>query len=331
MPGAARAGTGSAGMGKSAPFDAAAACRRQPPAPVTSEIAETPANVRWSPLLKASVAVHALALVALVLRPDAWTWILAALVLNHAVLTAAGLWPRARLLGPNLTRLPPVSAARGEVALTIDDGPDPEVTPTVLDQLQRAGARATFFCIAERAAQHPTLVAQILARGHSVQNHSHVHRHNFSLLGPRGFAHEIGRAQAQLQLLTGERPRFFRAPAGLRNPFLQPVLSRHGLLLTSWTRRGFDTRETDPQRVLARLVRGLAAGDILLLHDGHAARTGSGRPVVPEVLPPLLDRLRAAGLSAVTLPEAFASAPRAAPAPADPHPSATPARPLPIR
>lgn len=264
---------------------------------------------RFSPLLLASAAVHALALAGVLLRPSAWAWALGALVLNHAVLTAAGLWPRARLLGPNITRLPAPAVARREVALTIDDGPDPDVTPVVLDLLRQHGARATFFCIAERAARHPALVAEIVARGHSVQNHSFCHRHHFSLLGPGGFEREIGRAQQQLQALTGQRPRFFRAPAGLRNPFLQAVLCRHGLWLTSWTRRGFDTREADPQRVLARLVRGLAAGDILLLHDGHAARATDGRPVLLHVLPPLLQRLRESALTPVTLDEAFAPAP----------------------
>jgi peptidoglycan/xylan/chitin deacetylase (PgdA/CDA1 family) len=83
------------------------------------------------------------------------------------------------------------------------------------------------------------------------------------------------------------------------------VLQRLGLSLVSWTRRGFDTRERDPAKVLERLVHGLAAGDILLLHDGNAARTAAGRPVVLEVLPPLLARLKADRLRAVTLPEAL--------------------------
>lgn len=257
------------------------------------------------PLLWATGAVHAGALVALLAAPAQWPWALAALALNHAVLTAVGLWPRSTALGENLLRLPAAAAARREVAITIDDGPDPEVTPAVLDLLDAHGARATFFCIAERAARHPALVREIVQRGHSVQNHSHVHRHHFSLLGPRGFAREIGAAQDVLAPLAGEAPRFFRAPAGLRNPFLAPVLHRLGLTLASWTRRGFDTRERDPQRVLQRLTRGLAAGDILLLHDGHCARDAQGRPVVLTVLPQLLAELRRLQLVAVTLPQAL--------------------------
>jgi len=258
----------------------------------------------WPALVKASAAVHAGA-AALALIPGGWPWAAGAVLANQAVLTAAGLWPRSALLGPNVQRLPGACAARGEIAITLDDGPDPEVTPAVLDQLDVAGAKATFFCIAGRAAAQPALVREIARRGHAVQNHSHGHRHHFALLGPRGFAAEIGRAQAVLAELTGRVPHCFRAPAGLRNPLLDPVLHRLNLQLVSWTRRGFDTRDPDPQRVLQRLLKKLAAGDILLLHDGNARRSASGRPVVLDVLPALLRRCAEAGLLPVTLDAAL--------------------------
>ncbi|CAN5632408.1 hypothetical protein BH10PSE18_BH10PSE18_12060 [soil metagenome] len=256
-------------------------------------------------LFIASAVLHAAALAAALCVPGAWPWALAAVVLNHALITAAGLTPRSHLLGLNVTRLPRAAALRREVALTIDDGPDPEVTPRVLDMLDAHGQRATFFCIADRVAAHPALARDIVARGHSIQNHTARHRHNFSLLGPRGYAAEIERAQQILADVLGQRPTCFRAPAGLRNPFLGPVLQRMGLSLVSWTRRGFDTRETNAAKVLARLTRGLAAGDILLLHDGNAARTVADRPVILDVLPPLLRAFNAAHLRAVTLPEAL--------------------------
>lgn len=273
-------------------------------------LAPAGAASRWPmpPALKASIGVHAVAAGLSVALPPAAPWALAGVVLNHAVLTAAGLWPRSSLLGPNLTRLPDNAVARGEVAVTIDDGPDRDITPRVLDILDASRARATFFCIAERARAQPALLREIVARGHSVQNHSDLHRHNFSLLGPRAMAAEVSRAQDTLADITGERPTCFRAPAGLRNPFLDPVLHRLGLRLVSWTRRGFDTRESDPQRVLLRLCNGLARGDILLLHDGHAARGEHGRAVVLDALPLLLDRLRGDGLRAVTLPNALQGA-----------------------
>jgi peptidoglycan/xylan/chitin deacetylase (PgdA/CDA1 family) len=264
------------------------------------------AAARWrpTPLLIASAAVHGVALSLLVMLPAQWAWAVAALVANHAVVTATGLWPRSTGLGPNVTRLPADAPAQA-LALTIDDGPDPDVTPAVLDLLRQHGAKATFFLIAERAEAHPALVRRIVAEGHAVGNHSYRHRHTFSLLGPRGFAAEIERAQQALQRLTGLRPQWFRAPAGLRNPFLDPVLHRLGLTLVSWTRRGYDTRERDPATVLARLIRGLRTGDILLLHDGHCALDATGQPVVLEVLARLLEQSRRAGWRWVTLDEAL--------------------------
>ncbi len=262
------------------------------------------AAVRMPMLVKASIACHAGAGVAVAADPALWPWALGAVALNHGVISVTGLLPRSTWLGENMRRLPAGSAARNEVSLTIDDGPDPAVTPAVLDLLDAHGARATFFCIAQRAAEHPALTREIVRRGHSVQNHSDVHRHNFSLLGLRGYTNEIGRAQQRLAEVTGVLPRFFRAPAGLRNPFLAPVLQRLDLTLVSWTRRGFDTVQRDPQRVLQSLTRDLAAGDIVLLHDGHAARTSTEQPVILDVLPALLQRFAGAGLRAVTLPEA---------------------------
>ena len=226
------------------------------------------------------------------------------MIANHLQLAATGLWPRSNGLGSNWTSLPAAAASRGEVAITIDDGPDPEVTPQVLDILARYSACATFFCIGQRAEQHAGCVRACAAAGHAVENHSYRHRHNFSLLGPGGMHREIEHAQRTLTELSGTPPQFFRAPAGLRNPFLDPVLHRLQLQLASWTRRGFDTVNADADKVLARLTRGLAAGDILLLHDGHAARTRSGTPLILEVLPRLLEAIRQKSLMAVTLRQA---------------------------
>lgn len=265
---------------------------------------------RWrpSPFMQLSFGLHAAAGAGLLLAPSAWPLAVGALLADHAVLTLAGLLPRSRLLGPNLTRLPPAAVARREIALTIDDGPDPQVTPQVLDLLDAAGAKATFFCIGRRAAAHPALVREIVARGHAIENHSEHHWKRFSTFGFQGMHAEVAAAQATLGQLTGRPPRFFRAPAGLRNPFLDPVLSRLGLRLAAWTRRAYDTRNGNPAQVLARLAgagrNALAAGDILLLHDGNAARGPNGEAVILAVLPPLLARIGAAGLVPVTLGDA---------------------------
>lgn len=264
---------------------------------------------RWrpSPFLLLSAACHVAVLVLLVVAWRWWPVLLTVLVIDHLALTAAGLWPRSRLLGPNVLELPPAASARREVAITIDDGPDPAVTPQVLDVLAQHGAKATFFCIGERAALHPDLCRAIVAAGHDIENHGQRHPHTASLMGLRGWHAEIEGAQQTLAAIAGRRPRFYRAVAGLRNPFLDPVLHRLGLRLASWSVRGFDTRCRDPHKVLARLLVHTRPGAILLLHDGHAARTPDGIPVIVGTLPLLLRELRERRLHPVTLSQAFAS------------------------
>jgi peptidoglycan/xylan/chitin deacetylase (PgdA/CDA1 family) len=254
----------------------------------------------WRPsaFLLLSGALHVLAVAVWVIWPAYWRWPLLALIGNHLLIAGIGLWPRSRWLGANLLRLPASAVARGEVAITIDDGPDPEVTPQVLEILAQYGAKASFFCIGERAAACPALVQAIVAAGHQIENHGQRHRNHLSLSGPGGWRREIGEAQHTLQQLAGQPPAYYRALAGLRNPVLQAL----GLRLVTWTRRGFDTRCADVDVVLQRLTQGLSAGDILLLHDGHAACTPAGEPVIVAVLPRLLTLLAQRGLHAVALP-----------------------------
>jgi len=259
--------------------------------------------------IRLSALTHGAAVLLVVGWPAQWPWALAAIAANHALLSAAVLWPRGRVLGPNLVRLPEAAAARGEVSLNFDDGPDPEVTPRVLDLLDRHRASASFFCIGVKAAAHPDLVREIARRGHSVENHSQRHSAAFAFFGIGGLRREIDATQVALAALTGRSPEFFRAPAGFRSPLLDPLLARRGMRYVSWTRRGYDTVDANGERVLRRLVRNLAAGDVLLLHDGASARTPGGGRVVLDVLPRLLERLDRDGLKAVSLPAAFRNGP----------------------
>jgi peptidoglycan-N-acetylglucosamine deacetylase len=92
---------------------------------------------------------------------------------------------------------------------------------------------------------------------------------------------------------------------GLRSPLLDPVMVQSNLHHVSWTRRGLDCFSRNPTAVLNRLIRGLSAGDVLLLHDGSCARTLNGKPIVLAVLPSLLEHLTQRGLRSVSLPMAF--------------------------
>lgn len=255
---------------------------------------------KWqaSAFLKASAALHAGAAASALVWPSTMGLGIASLIANHAVMAAAGLWPRSSLLGPNVLRL---VGDRAEIALTIDDGPDPQVTPYVLDIFAEKNIKATFFCIASKVKKHPALVQRMISEGHHIENHSMQHRHYFSVMGMGGMQKEILLAQQAIEDATGRAPQFFRAPAGLRNPFLDPVLHRLDLKLVSWTRRGFDTRVHDATKITRRLLANAKAGDILLLHDGNASRKRNGQPVILDVLPPLIDKLKQQNLHFVRI------------------------------
>jgi peptidoglycan/xylan/chitin deacetylase (PgdA/CDA1 family) len=262
------------------------------------------ASYRPPPLLAGSLALHAAGALALAVAPRHWRAIAGVLAADHLVLAAASLWPRGTSVGANQSRLPAAAARRGEVALTFDDGPDPVVTPRVLDLLDRHGARATFFCIGERVRTHPEIAAEIARRGHRVENHTQTHPHLFACYLAPALRREVLDAQESIVRATGVAPRLFRAPAGLRNPLVDWILFRAGLRLVSWTRRGFDALERNPRSITRRLVAGLAPGDILLLHDGSTRRNG-GNPVVLEVLPRLLDELAARKLRSAPIPDSL--------------------------
>src|SRR5665811_2099891 len=157
-------------------------------------------SVRWQPtlLILTSIVLPLLALIALIAQPGQPRWPPGAVLANHALFTLVGRWPRSHWLGPNWTQLPAAATARNEIALTIDDGPDPSVTPQVLDRLDHYAAQATFFCVGEKAARYPDLCREIVRRGHAVENHSQHHRHDFSLMGYSGFMRELQAAQETL-------------------------------------------------------------------------------------------------------------------------------------
>jgi peptidoglycan/xylan/chitin deacetylase (PgdA/CDA1 family) len=276
------------------------------PLAIAPSLRPEPRPWRPAPAIGLSVALHAAGAAALVVAPAVWPWVLGGILANHAALTGAGFLPRSRALGPNLGRLPPAAARRREVALTFDDGPDPEVTPRVLDGLDAGGMKATFFLIGERAARHPALVREIVRRGHAVENHSQRHSKAFACYGIARMQRDVEAAQAAIAGAAGVAPVFFRAPFGIRSPLLDPVLARCGLHCVSWTRRGFDTVARNATRVLERLARDVAAGDIFLLHDGIAVPSRTSAAHAPEVLPVLGARLAALGLRSVTLRAACA-------------------------
>lgn len=193
---------------------------------------------------------------------SAHRWALAA----TASFLLPSLAPNSSWFGPVLRRLP---TAQREVWLTIDDGPDPHDTPEILDVLQSHHARATFFVIGRKVWRYPAVAQAIAAAGHNLQNHTWSHpAGTFWATSPRCARREIEWTNDVIHRTTGHHPRFFRAPAGLANPFVHRAAAAAGLLLTGWSAGGYDGVAHDPERVLHRLLRNLRPGNIILLHEG---------------------------------------------------------------
>jgi peptidoglycan/xylan/chitin deacetylase (PgdA/CDA1 family) len=197
-------------------------------------------------------------------------------------------------------------AARG-VALTFDDGPSPEHTPRVLDLLEEAGVKGTFFVIGTKAAAHPEVVRDIAARGHAIGVHSHTHDRLFSIRPPEVLCDDLAEAISTVETITGERPVLFRPPIGLTSPRVARALEWFDLVVVGWSVRGVDGWSgAKPERVAARVVPRLADGAIVLLHD--SAEKDDFRPASLDALPRILAAMRAKDLEGVRL-DAWLDAP----------------------
>lgn len=206
-----------------------------------------------------------------------WAW------LPH-LLTAACAWR-----GPRSAR---------RLALTFDDGPDPEWTPRVLDALAAAGVRATFFLVGERAQRAADVVRRIAAEGHEIGNHSWSHR-SLWLCGPRATAAEIRRAHECLGALAGAPPRHFRPPWGMVNAAMFPILRRIGERCVFWSIQPEGRRPVPAARQIAHVMDRARPGAIVDLHDGEGTALAPARLL--QALPPLLDGLRERGYALTTV------------------------------
>jgi peptidoglycan/xylan/chitin deacetylase (PgdA/CDA1 family) len=177
------------------------------------------------------------------------------------------------------------------VALTFDDGPDPQVTPRVLDLLDRYQARATFFVIGAKAARHPELVRELAARGHTLGNHSQTHPPFLMLQGKRAIAREVALAQAAIRA-AGAEPLAFRPPVGITSPDLWRVLAGQGLACVNFSCRARDLGNRRVPGLAGRMLATVRAGDILLLHDTRPHRVSEDALLVEfeRLLQGLADR-----------------------------------------
>ncbi|MFJ6198029.1 polysaccharide deacetylase family protein [Micromonospora sp. NPDC092111] len=208
-------------------------------------------------------------------------------------------------LAPAVTALPPLRGRLlhrldgvgppDRIALTFDDGPDPESTPRFLEVLAAHRVRATFFLLGSMLLRSPALGRQIVAAGHEVALHGWEHR-NLLLRGPVGTCRDIAAGRALVTAVTGQPPRFFRPPYGVLTGAALLTTRRLALRPVLWTCWGRDwTRSADAGSVLARVRSGLSGGGTVLLHDSSCAAAPGAWRAGLNALPHLLDECRRRG------------------------------------
>ena len=206
-------------------------------------------------------------------------------------------YPNSPIFGRVIARLP---GDKPQVALTFDDGPNPNATPAILDALGERGLKASFFILGRHAERWPQLVGRIADEGHCVCNHGYYHR-KLHLKSPSYVRTDLELGTRSILDASGARPRFFRAPHGFRSPWVTWIARSLGQRTVGWSRGVWDSARPGVDVIAARTVRAAKPGAILLLHDGDGYDPSGDRTQTARAVPLIADRIREAGLTFVTL------------------------------
>jgi len=242
------------------------------------------------------------------------------LIAGSGAFAAAGaiaygaVYPRSQIFGPAIW----CTNSPRKLAITFDDGPNPAITPKLLDLLDRYNAKATFFVIGRFVRECPELVKEIVARGHSVGNHTELHP-NLFWCTPIQIRIELRLCHDAIRNVLGTPSKWFRPPFGMRNPWVIPAARELGCRTVMWTLIPGDWREKPAEWLIPRM-RPIAAhaqgiskngspaagvcGDILCLHDGAHRQLNGDRTRTLAALEHWLPRWRDLGLEFVTIDHA---------------------------
>jgi peptidoglycan/xylan/chitin deacetylase (PgdA/CDA1 family) len=197
--------------------------------------------------------------------------------------------------------------------LTFDDGPDssPQGTGAVLDALDAAGAKATFFLVGEQILDSPGLAPEILARGHEIGVHGQRHFRHDRVSSAESVA-DIEAGHTAVAEIAGAKPRFYRPPYGKLSAAGAEACRRLGLEVAYWSTWGLDWEPLSAQRIARRVNRDLDDGSIVLLHDSARYAVRPSAVETARAIETIARRAAALDIDLVTLAAACGS-----PAPAE--------------
>jgi peptidoglycan-N-acetylglucosamine deacetylase len=204
---------------------------------------------------------------------------------------------------PGIERVP----ACGQAVLTFDDGPDPDVTPRVLDALDEVGCGATFFVLGSQLREAPGLAQEIVDRGHEIGVHGDAHvRHD--RIKPDASRDDLRRGFAAIEDSLGLRCRWFRPPYGKMSVAASEVCSDLGMTIAYWSAWGLDWERADATRIATIASEQLDDGGILLLHDSaRFARRPTAQPTA-DAIPLIAERAQSRNIRLVALGDAVKAA-----------------------
>ncbi len=202
------------------------------------------------------------------------------------------------VFGPSLGK---IASDRKVVALTFDDGPNPDATPLILDTLRQKGVRATFFVLGSHAERWPELVRRISHEGHQIGNHGYFHR-KLQFKSPFYVSRDIRLGIRAIKRAGAPAPRYFRAPHGFRSPWTTPIASSYGERTVGWSLGVWDSDRPGVDEIVRRTLEGVVPGSIVMLHDGDGYNPDGDRMQTAAALPQIIDRLKEQGYEFATLP-----------------------------
>jgi peptidoglycan/xylan/chitin deacetylase (PgdA/CDA1 family) len=185
-----------------------------------------------------------------------------------------------------------ISTTEPKVYLTFDDGPTPEITEWVLEQLKQYNAKATFFCIGNNIEKHPEIFKKIIADGHSIGNHTFNHVKGWKTSNQTYFE-EVDNCEKTIQnfSINSTQTKLFRPPYGKIKLYQSKVLRKKGYKIIMWDVLSVDfDRNISPEKCLSNVTENIANGSILVFHDSTKAF-----PNLEYALPKTLDFLKNKG------------------------------------